>query len=263
MSDVQRPVRPEAVFAEVHDEIPRGGPGDFESTRKAFRMLAALPEQPRILDVGCGPGVQTLDLARLTDGAITAVDNHEHFLGRLRGTLAQSGLADRVTVLEQDMFRLRFEPQSFDAIWAEGSIYIIGFEAGLRSWRPLLRRPGYLAATEITWLRPDPPEELVAFWAKEYPAMQDVEANLTTIRRAGYVPLGHFTLPESAWWEPYYGPIERKLPALRAKYREHPRALTVLQLEQTEIDLYRRYSAYYGYVFYAMQVRDGMPTAPA
>ncbi len=102
MSDLQRSVQPEAVFAEVHDDIPRGGPGDFESTRKAFRMLKALPEQPEILDLGCGPGVQTLDLAGLTEGAITAVDNHEHFLGRLREAVAQRGLANRVTVLEGD-----------------------------------------------------------------------------------------------------------------------------------------------------------------
>lgn len=254
MSDEQFPVQPEVVFAEVHDDIPRGGPGNFESTRKAFRILAELPERPNILDVGCGPGVQTLDLARLTDGSITAVDNHKHFLGRLRETVARRGLTDRVTVLDRDMFHLRLKPQSFDAIWAEGSIYIIGFEAGLRSWRPLLRRPGYLAATEITWLRPDRPVELEAFWANEYPAMQDVEANLAAIRRSGFVPSGHFTLPGSAWWEPYYGPIERRLPALRAKYRDHPQALAVLQSEQTEIDLYRRYSAYYGYVFYVMRV---------
>ncbi len=253
---MQAAVEPEAVFAELHDDIPRGGPGAFEATRKAFRMLRELPEQPSILDLGCGPGVQTLDLARLTDGSITAVDNHKHFLARLRDAVAQRGLADRVTVLEQDMFRLQFKPHSFDAIWAEGSIYIIGFETGLRAWRPLLKRPGYLAATEITWLKPDPPAELVAFWANEYPAMQDVEANLAAIHRSGYALSGYFTLPDSAWWEPYYEPIERKLPAMRAKYREHPQSMAVLQLEQTEIDLYRRYSAYYGYVFYVMRVVD-------
>ena len=84
--------------------------------------------------------------------------------------------------------------------------------------------------------------------------MQDVEANLAAIRRAGYVPEGHFALPDSAWWQPYYGPIEKKLPGLREKYRDHPEALAVLGVEQTEIDLYRRYSAYYGYVFYVMAV---------
>ena len=84
--------------------------------------------------------------------------------------------------------------------------------------------------------------------------MQDLGANLAAVRRSGYIPLGHFTLPESAWWESYYLPIERRLRALRRKYRDKPQALEVLELEQTELDLFRRFSDYYGYVFYVMQV---------
>ena len=89
MSDSKPPIQPEAVFAELHNDIPRGGPGDFECTRRAFGMLAGLGRQPSILDVGCGPGVQTLDLAALSDGSITAVDNHEYFLGRLRDVVSR------------------------------------------------------------------------------------------------------------------------------------------------------------------------------
>ena len=256
MDDAQISVQPEAIFAEVHDDIPRGGPGSFESTRRAFGMLAGLPERPNILDIGCGPGVQTLDLAALTQGSITAVDNHRHFLGRLEQEVGRRNLTDRVTVLEDDMHELGLEPRSFDVIWAEGSIYIIGFEAGLRAWLPLLRRPGCLAASELTWLRSDPPPELEAFWSREYPSMQDLGANLAAVRRSGYIPLGHFTLPESAWWQPYYLPIEKRLLALRRKYRNKPQALRVLELEQTELDLFRRFSDYYGYVFYVMQVGE-------
>ncbi len=31
------------------------------------------------------------------------------------------------------------------------------------------------------------------------------------IRACDYEVLGHFTLPESAWWEPYYQPLEERL----------------------------------------------------
>jgi ubiquinone/menaquinone biosynthesis C-methylase UbiE len=42
-------------------------------TRKAFHMLPPLVE-PRILDIGCGTGVATIELARLSGGIIVGVD---------------------------------------------------------------------------------------------------------------------------------------------------------------------------------------------
>ncbi len=53
-------------FIELYCSLPRGGPGDNVSTRRAFEMLEHLPDEPRILDLGCGPGMQTLELARLS-----------------------------------------------------------------------------------------------------------------------------------------------------------------------------------------------------
>ncbi|TET24313.1 MAG: SAM-dependent methyltransferase, partial [Candidatus Bathyarchaeum sp.] len=44
--------------------LPRECPGDNESTRKAYLMLEGLPENSRILDIGCGPGMQTIELAK-------------------------------------------------------------------------------------------------------------------------------------------------------------------------------------------------------
>ena len=51
-------------------------------TRKAFRVLPKF-DKPRILDIGCGTGVPTLELARLTNGEITGLDIDEEQLGRL------------------------------------------------------------------------------------------------------------------------------------------------------------------------------------
>jgi len=33
----------------------------------------------RILDIGCGPGMQTVELARISAGRITAVDNYQPY----------------------------------------------------------------------------------------------------------------------------------------------------------------------------------------
>jgi len=242
------------VFFDIHDDIPRGGPGSRASTGRAFGMLDQLRESPVILDIGCGPGRQTLDLAGLSGGSIIAVDNHEAFLKRLSEEVKRYGLQDRVTVIKGDMLDLGFAPGTFDAIWAEGAIYIIGFERGLRQWRSLLREGGYVAVTEVSWLRPDPPEELAAFWKEQYPAIQSIEENEATLCRCGYRPVGQFILPESDWWDHYYTPILEKISTLRQKYTDDPVAIEVIQMEEREIGLYRRYSGYNGYVFYVAQI---------
>jgi methylase of polypeptide subunit release factors len=72
--------------------LPREGPGDDASTECALRLLQHLPPRPRILDIGSGPGAQTLVLARATGGTVTAIDVHQPFLDESmrRGTPSDS-----------------------------------------------------------------------------------------------------------------------------------------------------------------------------
>jgi SAM-dependent methyltransferase len=240
------------LFLNIHSDMPRQGPGNWASTRKAWNLLTDVPPQPRILDLGCGPGQQTLDLLRLTDGTVVAVDNHQPYLDALAARAHQQRLDDRLDLVCGDMGALDVAPESVDAIWSEGAIYIIGFEHGLRLWRPLLKPGGYVAVSEITWLRPDPPEEVKQFWEAEYP-LRDVAANLASITRAGYERVGHFALPEAAWWDDYYSPLEQRLARFRESYHEQPQARALIEAEQREIEMYRRCAAYYGYVFYIMR----------
>jgi ubiquinone/menaquinone biosynthesis C-methylase UbiE len=242
-----------AFFFEIHSDLPREGPGDTESTRRAFSMMAGLPANPRILDVGCGPGMQTTDLADLCKGTIIALDYYPHYLDALRVKIREAELGDRVSLIRGDMSALGFKTETFDVIWSEGAVYLMGFKEGLRAWRPLLKTRGYLAVTEISWLRPDPPEELAGFWEEAYPAIKDIGGNLDAVREAGYRPVNSFILPESSWWDAYYRPIEEKLFMFRDKYKANDDALRFAAMEQAEMDLYREYAEYYGYVFYVMQ----------
>ncbi|MDB9330541.1 methyltransferase domain-containing protein [Nodularia spumigena CS-591/04] len=241
------------IFFQIHQNIPREGPGDSISTKNAFLKLVDLRPHPKIIDIGCGPGFQTLDLASLTNGTIIAIDNHPFYVNELKQKVLQQGLSEKITVINADMFALDFPDASFDIIWAEGSIYIIGFENGLKQWKPLLNQRGYLVASELTWLKPNAPNELKEFWHEGYPAMQDIEGNLKIIQNSGYKIIDYFVLPESAWWNHYYQPLEEKLHGLRKHYQDDTEALEVINMEQFEIDLYRKYSEYYSYVFYIVQ----------
>lgn len=241
-------------FFEIHQDLPREGPGDNISTRKALAMIQSyLPEHPVVLDVGCGPGVQTRELARVTGGMVIAVDTHQPFLDRLQTQVEQEGLAKQITTINKSMKTLDFSDASFDVIWSEGAIYIMGFKEGLAAWKRLLKPGGCVAVTEASWLQPDPPEEIFQFWHTAYPGMRSVSENLQTIEALGYRILGHFSLPESCWLEDYYAPLLERVAMLKEKYQDDAEKQTMLDEELLEVDLYRKYSYWYGYEFYVMQ----------
>ena len=239
------------VFFEIHDNMPRQGPGSFASTKRAFDMIS-VPLDAAILDVGCGPGQQTFDLARLTHAKITAVDYYQMYVDEIQEKIASSTLSGQISVQQGDMNDLPFPPESFDIIWSEGAIYIMGFENGLKQWRSLLKPNGYIAVSELTWLRDDAPEHLLNFWQAEYD-IKTIQDNLKIIKECGYKTVGHFALPANDWWDNYYSYIESRLPQFREKYKDDPDALQVIQMEADEMQMHKKYSDYYGYVFYVMQ----------
>jgi len=239
-------------FFEVHNDLPREAPGNNQSTKRALKMVRSLTPDSKILDIGCGPGRQTIELAKNCECQITALDNHQPFLDKLNRKAENEKVADKITTVNASMFDMKFEQKSFDLIWSEGAIYIYGFEKGLRDWKKLLREDGYIVVTELSWLTPEMPEEPKAFWNKEYPAMKSVNENLKIADACGYSIAGVFAIPGSGW-EDYYGPIEKRIQNLKEKYGDNPEAKKVFDAEAAEIALYRKYGEYYGYVFYVLR----------
>jgi hypothetical protein len=78
---------------------------------------------------------------------------------------------------------------------------------------------------------------------------------MAAIRACDFEIVGHFTQPESAWWDPYYHPLEDRLRSLRKRYVSDAEKLAMVESIQLEIDLYRQHSAYYGNVFFVMRRR--------
>ena len=148
------------------------------------------------------------------------------------------------------MKALDFPDGTFDIVWSEGAIYIMGFAEGLRAWKRLLKPNGAIAVTELSWLGSNIPDEAKRFWDEGYPAITDVDSNLRTMESAGYSLISHFVLPEHAWWDHYYAPLETRIQVLKSKYKDSDEAIEFLDDEQKAIDLYRKSSASYGYVFY-------------
>jgi SAM-dependent methyltransferase len=245
----------DSIFYELFESLPRQGPGDDLSTERAFRKLMELPIHPDILDVGCGSGKPTLALARLTKGNITALDNHAPFLEIFKRNIHGTDNASRIRCVVGDMASMNFAVRSFDVIWSEGAVFIMGFEKALNHWKPLLRENGYIVISELVWFNDEAPQEIKEYFTTVYPAMKPYREFYPILDAAGYTLVDYFPLPAESWWIDYYAPAGKKLVEMRSKYNGNKDAQMFFDSFQLEIDMHRKYSEYYGYGFYVMKLK--------
>jgi trans-aconitate methyltransferase len=242
-----------ALFLELYGSLPRAAPGCDDCTRQALAMLP-LDERRTVLDIGCGPGAQTLSLARaLPDARVLAFDLLPHMAVEARGRCADSGLLHRVAVTVADMALPPVATASQDLIWCEGAIYNLGVADGLRRWKPLLSERGCVAFTEPVWLQENPHEDIRRWWSAEYPAITDLSGVANAIASAGYELLASFVLPSETWWDDYYGPLEQRIETFLADNQGDGGAIAVAESAHEEISMFRRFGDAYSYAFFIVQ----------
>jgi ubiquinone/menaquinone biosynthesis C-methylase UbiE len=180
-------------------------------------------DRPSILDIGCGTGIQTIELAKMCNGHITAIDIDIPALVTLRKKTRDLGLSDRISVKQASMLDLHLVTETFDIIWAEGSISVIGFERGIRDWKRLLTKDGFLVVHDKD---------------------TGLEQKIEIIKKHEYRLRGQIKVPHEDWEERYYKPLlsvlsKKKLaPAEENKLRK-------------EIDTFKRTRM--GSVFFILQ----------
>jgi ubiquinone/menaquinone biosynthesis C-methylase UbiE len=205
--------------------------GLVKYTRKAFKMLPKRPF-PCMLDIGCGSGVPTMELAKLSDGEIVAIDTSQTALDRLAGKIKKAGLAARVRAEKCSMLNMDFPDASFDIIWAEGSIAVIGFEKGLKEWRRLLKTGGFLVVHDD---------------------LGDLTEKRRQISQCGYELINHFVLSEDIWWNEYYSLLDKKLNEIWIKHASNVKTVTIMDNDQREIDTFKQEPKRYRSVFFVMR----------
>jgi SAM-dependent methyltransferase len=178
------------------------------------------------------------------------VDSHAPSIERLSATVAERGLSQQVSPVVGDMANLGLPPASFDLVWSEGALYNIGIENALRVCHELLRPGGYLAFTDAVWRKENPPPEVKASFELDYPSMGRVPDVLAAIERCGFSLIGHFTLPDEAWWDDFYTPMQRRIEELRGRYADDGEALAVLAQLAQEPEMHKKHSDYYAYEFF-------------
>jgi ubiquinone/menaquinone biosynthesis C-methylase UbiE len=238
------------LICEYFTSIERQGPGSPEVTIKALSFVDHLTSESRIADIGCGTGGQTMVLAQQTPGHITGIDLFPMFIGLFNSNAAKLNLQDNVKGIVGSMDNLPFQDNELDLIWSEGAIYNIGFERGLHEWQKFLKTGGYIAVSEVSWFTEERPAEIERFWQDAYPEIGTIPKKIAQMQEAGYVPVANFILPENCWTEHFYAPQVAAQETFLKKYEGNKTVEELIASQRHEAQLYFKYKAYYGYVFY-------------
>jgi ubiquinone/menaquinone biosynthesis C-methylase UbiE len=183
-------------------------------TRKAFELLPNC-KNPHILDIGCGTGVPTIELAKISDGHVIGIDIDVTSLNLLQRKIKEMGSNNCVSVIKKSILTMDLPEESFDIIWAEGSIFVIGFENSIKKWRRFLKPNGFLVIHDEN---------------------KDKTKKLGLITKYGYTLIAQFELSDNLWWREYYTPLEQLIEEFRNKYPSDSELINELNKDQIEID---------------------------
>jgi ubiquinone/menaquinone biosynthesis C-methylase UbiE len=156
---------PRASFSDVPEDRYTHGHHDSvlssHRARTAENSAAYLTERlnsdDRLLDVGCGPGTLTADLAALVDpGEVVAVDREPAVLAEARQVFIDRGLGN-VTAETADVYALDYDESGFDVVHAHQVLqHLSDPVAALVEMRRVVRPGGLVAVRDadyaaMTW----------------------------------------------------------------------------------------------------------------
>ncbi len=146
-----------AVYTHGHHESVLRSHRWRTAANSAAYLIAELRPGLRVLDVGCGPGTITADIAALVaPGRVTAVDRSRDVLEHAAEAAAERGV-DNVGFALADVHSLDFPDDSFDVVHAHQVLQHVGDPVqALREMRRVCRPGGVVAARDsdyaaMTW----------------------------------------------------------------------------------------------------------------
>ncbi|MES1248606.1 MAG: methyltransferase domain-containing protein [Actinomycetota bacterium] len=142
-----------------HDSVLRSHRWRTAENSAAY-LLPHLTPGLTLLDVGCGPGTITADLARAVEpGRVVGLDREQGVLEEARAAVAD---LPHVEIRSGDVYALDFPDESFDVVHAHQVLqHLSDPVAALRELRRVTRTGGIVAARDadyaaFTWYPADP-----------------------------------------------------------------------------------------------------------
>jgi SAM-dependent methyltransferase len=134
-----------------HDSVLRSHRWRTAENSAAY-LLGDLEPHARVLDVGCGPGTITADLAALVPhGSVTGLEAAPEVLEQARAAAAQRGV-DNVEFTEGDVHALPFDDDTFDVVHAHQVLqHVTDPVQALREMKRVCRPGGTVAARDADY----------------------------------------------------------------------------------------------------------------
>jgi SAM-dependent methyltransferase len=133
------------------------------AANSAAHLLPHLEPGMSLLDIGCGPGTITIDLAgRVAPGRVVGIDRSAEVIAEAERLRREQPAADNVAFQAGDVYALGFDDQSFDAVHAHQVLqHLTDPVAALVEMRRVLRHGGILAVRDsdygaFVWAPADP-----------------------------------------------------------------------------------------------------------
>ncbi|MDH6116562.1 methyltransferase domain-containing protein [Kitasatospora sp. GAS204B] len=154
----------QAIYTHGHQDAVLRSHRSRTAANSAAYLLPELRAGQTLLDVGCGPGTITADLAELVGptGRVVAVDSSPEVLAQAAEYLAGRGL-DNVVLAVGDIHRLQYADGEFDVVHAHQVLqHVADPVAALRELRRVVAPGGVVAVRDadyqaMTWY-PELPE---------------------------------------------------------------------------------------------------------
>lgn len=150
------------VYSHGHHESVLRSHSWRTAENSAGYLLDSLKPGLALLDVGCGPGTITLDLAaRVAPGRVIGIDAAGEVIGKAEKLRNERGTTN-VEFSTGDVYRLGFDDASFDVVHAHQVLQHLSDPVkALREMRRVLRPDGLLAVRDsdfgaFTWWPADP-----------------------------------------------------------------------------------------------------------
>ncbi|MFS4104692.1 class I SAM-dependent methyltransferase [Streptomyces sp. PD-S100-1] len=155
-----------AVYTHGHHESVLRSHTWRTAANSAAYLLGSLKPHMKVLDIGCGPGTITADLAELVpDGHVTGVDRAPGVLEQARATAAERGL-ENVEFAVADVHALDWPDDTFCVVHAHQVLQHVGDPVqALREMRRVTKPGGYVAVRDADYA--------AMTWYPQVPGLED------------------------------------------------------------------------------------------